>query len=98
MAPTKDKAAKFTKAHPVLAYVARVGKEVYWHPKNPLRSLLAKSGNSGKYTLEMHRWMIESKEGPRQTPRQWPLRVLRFKTGKIDTGWKVLPASDWNAE
>jgi hypothetical protein len=98
MKPTKEKAEKFVKAHPVLAYVARVGKEVYWHPKNPLRPLLGKSGNSGKYTLTVYRWIIESKEGPRAVPREWPLRVLRFKTSKIDTGWKVLPASDWNAE
>ncbi len=98
LGPTKDKAAKFNKGHPVLAYVARVDKELYWHPKNPVRALLAKAGGSGKYTLELHKWKIESKEGPRKTARQWPLRVLRFKSGKIDTGWKVLPASDWNAE
>ncbi|MHB8874301.1 MAG: hypothetical protein ACYC8T_11490 [Myxococcaceae bacterium] len=98
MAPTKDKAAKLMKAHPVLAYLARVGKEVYWHPKNPIRGLLAKAGNSGRYQVEVHRWKILSKEGPRQSPREWPLRIVRFKAGKLDTGWKVLPASDWNAE
>jgi hypothetical protein len=98
MAPTKEKAAKLIKAHPVLAYFARVGKEVYWHPKNPVRGLLAKVGTTGRYSLEVHRWKIETKEGPRQAPREWPLRIVRFKTTKLDTGWKILPASDWNAE
>jgi hypothetical protein len=96
--PTLEKAQAFLKAAPVLAYSCRVGKEVYWHPKNPMRAVLAKAGNSGKYTLELRRWTVVSKEGPNKTPREWPLRVLRFKGGKIDTGWKVLPASDWNAE
>ena len=96
--PTREKAAAFLKAHPVLAYAMRVGKEVYWHPKNPMRPLLAKAGTSGKYTLEIHRWTVLSIEGPAKTPREWPLRVVRFKSGKIDTGWKILPASDWNAE
>ncbi|MBI3184139.1 MAG: hypothetical protein HYZ28_18555 [Myxococcales bacterium] len=95
MAPTRDKAAELVKANPVLAYVARVGKEVYWHPKNPMRAVLAKAGKSGRYSVEVHRWIIESREGPRQSARKWPLRVLRFKAGKVDTGWKVLPASDW---
>lgn len=98
MNPTKERAARFDKTYPVLAYVARVKKEVYWHPKNPLRPLLAKAGNSGKYQLEVHRWVIETKEGPRQSPRKWPLRILRFKAGKVDTGWKILPASDWSVD
>lgn len=96
--PTREKAAAFLKAHPVLAYAMRVGREVYWHPKNPMRPLLAKAGTSGKYTLEIHRWTVLSVEGPAKTPREWPLRVVRFKAGKLDTGWKILPASDWNAE
>lgn len=96
--PTLEKAQAFLKSAPVLAYTCRVGKEVYWHPKNPMRAVLAKAGNSGKYSLEMRRWTVVSREGPNKTPREWPLRVLRFKTNKVDTGWKVLPASDWNAE
>lgn len=97
--PTTEKALAFQKAHPVLAYVTRVGKEVYWHPKNPMRPLLAKAQpQGGKYTLDMYRWTVLTKEGPAKTPREWPLRVLRFKAGKLDTGWKILPASDWNAE
>jgi hypothetical protein len=63
-----------------------------------MRPLLAKSGKSGKFTLELYKFLVVTKEGPRQTPREWPLRVLRFKTAKIDTGFKILPASDWNAE
>ncbi|MBL8955470.1 MAG: hypothetical protein JNK82_32145 [Myxococcaceae bacterium] len=96
--PTLEKAQAFLKSAPVLAYTCRVGKEVYWHPKNPMRAVLAKAGNSGRYSIEMYRWTVMSKEGPNKTPREWPLRVLRFKGGKVDTGWKVLPASDWNAE
>ena len=38
LAPTREKAAALLKAHPVLAYALRVGKEVYWHPKNPMRA------------------------------------------------------------
>ena len=98
LAPTKAKAAAFQKAHAVLSYVLRVGKEVYWHPKNPMRAVLAKAGTQGKYSIEVHRWMIQTTEGPAKTPREWPLRVMRFKSAKLDTGWKVIPASDWNAE
>ncbi|HEY8208497.1 MAG TPA: hypothetical protein VIG99_13495 [Myxococcaceae bacterium] len=96
--PTREKAQALLKASPVLAYIARVDKDVYWHPKNPIRALLASAGGTGNYMLQLHIFNIETKEGPRQVPRQWPLRVLRFRAGKLDTGWKVLPASDWNAE
>ena len=42
---------------------------------------------------------IESLEGPRKEVRRWPLRVLRFTTSRgLDTGWKILPASDWNGD
>jgi hypothetical protein len=98
MAPTREKAAKFVKTFPTLAYVTRVGKEVYFHPKNPMRPVLAKAGKTGQFNLELYTFTVVSKEGPRQQPREWPLRVLRFKTPKIDTGWRILPASDWNAE
>jgi hypothetical protein len=98
LGPTREKAAAFTKAHPVLSYVMRVGKEVYWHPKNPMRAVVSKAGNNGKYTIDVHRWVVLSKEGPAKQAREWPIRVVRFRAGKVDTGWKVLPASDWNAE
>ncbi len=98
LAPTRDKVAAFEKSHPVLAYALRVGSEVYWHPKNPMRAVVARAGTQGRYTIEVHRWKVMSYEGAAKTPREWPLRVLRFRAGKVDTGWKVLPASDWNAE
>lgn len=98
LAPTREKAAAFQKGHPVLAYALRVGHEVYWHPKNPMRAVLSRAGNQGRYSIELHRWRMTSTEGPAKTPREWQLRVLRFKSAKVDTGWKVLPASDWNAE
>ncbi len=99
LGPTREKAQAFEKAHKVLAHNAlRVGHEVYFHPKNPMRAVLAKAGNTGKYSIEMHRWYVVSKEGAAKTERKWPIRVMRFKTAKVDTGWKVIPASDWNAE
>jgi len=97
--PTKERASRFFRTLPVLAYVARVSKSVYWHPKNPVRPLLAQAGTDGTYTLEVHRMTIESLEGPRKEVRRWPLRILRLTTSKgLDTGWKILPASDWNGD
>ena len=99
LAPTKDRASRFFRTLPVLAYVARVSKSVYWHPKNPIRPLLTQAGSDGTYSLEVHRMTIESLEGPRKEVRRWPLRVLRFTTSRgLDTGWKILPASDWNGD
>jgi hypothetical protein len=99
LAPTKERASRFVRTLPVLAYVARVSKPVYWHPKNPIRPLLAQAGSDGTYSLEVYRLTIESLEGPRKEVRRWPLRVLRFTTSRgLDTGWKILPASDWNGD
>lgn len=99
LAPTRERASRFVRTLPVLAYIARVSKPVYWHPKNPLRPLLAQAGTDGTYTLEVHRMTIESLEGPRKEVRRWPLRVLRFTTSRgLDTRWKILPASDWNGD
>jgi len=98
MKPTQDKAAQCEKAFPVLAYVLRMNKEIYWQPLNPMRKILAQAGGAGSYTVEVHRFVIESRESANPTPRQWPLRVVRFRTDKIDTGWKILPASDWSIE
>jgi hypothetical protein len=98
MGPTQAKADRFKKTYPVLAYVARVGKTLYWHPQNPIRPLLVKTGGKGPYELEVHRYVIESVEGASKSVRHWPLRVLRLTAGDLDTGWKVLPASDWNAD
>ncbi len=98
MKPTKDSASRFLKAHPHLAYALRVGKEVYWHPKNAMRPVLRKAGTKGKYKIEIHRYEVQSFEGPRKVPRLWGLKVVRFETDSLDTEWKVLPASDWSAE
>ena len=98
LAPTHARAKAFVDKFPWLAFVARVGKEVYWHPKNPMRPVLEQAGTKGGFTLEFHLFKIETKEGPRQVPRVWPLRVLRLRTDALDTGWKILPASDWNAD
>lgn len=98
LAPTRERVTAFQKHHAVLSYALRTGKEVYWHPKNPMRAVLSRAGTQGKYSVEVHRWMIETVEGPAKTPRSWPLRVIRFKSAKVDTGWKIMPASDWNAE
>ena len=99
LAPTNERASAFNRALPVLAYIARVSKPVYWHPKNPVRPLLQQAGAEGTYSLEVHRMTIESLEGPRKEVRRWPLRILRFTTSRgLDTGWKILPASDWNGD
>jgi hypothetical protein len=97
MAPTRERAKAFQKAHPVFAYVARVGKDVFWHPSNPWRAVLDEMGNSGKYRLELHVFRIKESE-PGRKPRIWPLRVLRIQTKTYDSGWKILPASDWDPE
>lgn len=97
-APTKARAAAFLKSHPVFAKVARVDKEVYWHPKNPVRKLLAEGGGKGRYQLDFIRFRIETLEGRDKKSRKWPLRMVRLRTDKLDTGWKVLAAADWNAE
>jgi hypothetical protein len=99
LAPARAQEARLLKQHPVLAYALRVAKkEAFWHPKNAMRNVLAKADGVGQYSLEVHRWMVLSREGPGKTPRRGPLRVLRFKTEKLDTGYKVLPATDWRGE
>jgi hypothetical protein len=99
LAPTRERASRFNRTLPVFAYIARVSKPVYWHPKNPIRPLLAQAVIDGTYTLQVHRMTIEILEGPRKEVRRWPLRVLRFTTSRgLDTGWKILPASDWNGD
>ena len=88
LAPTRESAMRFFRTLPLLSYIARVSKPVYWHPKNPIRPLLARAGTDGTYTLEVYRMEIESLDGPRKEVRRWPLRVLRFTTSKgLDTGW-----------
>jgi hypothetical protein len=99
LAPTRQRTEAFRKTLPLLAYVARVDREVYWHPKNPVRPLLQQAGSDGTYTLDVYHFTVETTEGPRKETRKWPLRVVRFTTsGGLDTGWKVLPASDWSPD
>lgn len=96
MAPTKAEAERFKKAFPVFSYMARVDKEVYWNPKNPWRKLIEKLGKTGSYSIDYHRFNI--RETDHGKTRVWPLRVLRVKTRSFDSGWKILPASDWDPE
>lgn len=95
MAPTQASADRLKAAHPLIASVLRVGQPVFFHPKNPARPLLT---GSGAYALDVRGYEIESKEGPRKVARRWKLAVVRFTSATVDTGWKVLPAADWNAE
>ncbi len=94
LGPTKLQAEKFTKSYPVFSYVARVGKDVYWHPENPWRKEVKKLGKDGSYKVEMHKFNIEENNAGKK--RVWPLRVLRVTTKTYDSGWKILPASDWD--
>ncbi len=99
LAPTKERTENFKKTLPLLAYVARVGRDVYWHPKNPVRPLLQQAGTDGSYTLDVYHFTVETTDGPRKQARQWPLRIVRMTTtAGLDTGWKVLPASDWSPD
>jgi hypothetical protein len=95
LGPTRDEALKFQDGYPLFAYVSRIDKDVFWHPDNPWRKETKKLGKEGDYRLEMHRFMIEEKENGKQS-RLWPLRVIRVKTKAYDSGWKILPASDWD--
>jgi hypothetical protein len=95
LGPTREQSVKFRAEFPLFAYIARVGKDVFWHPENPWRREVKKLGKEGNYTLEVHRFVIEEKEAGKPS-REWPLRVLRIKTKAYDSGWKILPASDWD--
>jgi hypothetical protein len=97
MGPTRERAKAFKKKFPVFSYVARVDKDVFWHPSNPWRAIVKEIGDSGKYRLELHIFRIKETE-PGRKPRVWPLRVLRIQTKTYDSGWKILPASDWDPE
>lgn len=96
LSPTRVRTRDFAKTHPVFAYLARVDKPVYWHPNNPFRKLLASCGAAGDYQLELDLFSVETTRGA--SVRRWPLRVVRFQANGQDTGLRILPASDWNAE
>lgn len=90
----KDLMTKF----PVFADVIRADRMLYWHPKNPARDLIAAGDKTGQYKLEYVAFTVESKDSPKDKPRQWPLRIVRFKSDATSSGWKVLPASSWDPE
>ncbi|MFZ9886569.1 MAG: hypothetical protein ACO3JL_03610 [Myxococcota bacterium] len=96
MRPTQTASQDFKSKYPVFAYCARAGKEVYWHPANPWRHVVRQLKPEDDYRLELHRFTIE--EGSASSKRAWPLRVLRITSGAYDSGWKILPASDWNPD
>lgn len=95
LGPTREAALKLQDDFPLFSYVARVDKDVFWHPENPWRREAKKLGKEGNYKLELHRFMVEEREQGKQS-RLWPLRVLRVTSAKYDSGWKILPASDWD--
>ncbi|MBM4283252.1 MAG: hypothetical protein FJ137_21735 [Deltaproteobacteria bacterium] len=95
MEPTKSQAQKFIDAYPTFAYVARVGRPVFWHPDNPFLKEVKKLPKGGHYHLEVHRFQIEETDNSKSS-RVWPLRVLRLTSTGYDSGWKILPASDWD--
>jgi hypothetical protein len=95
LGPTRDAALAFQDRFPLFSYVARIDKDLFWHPENPWRKEVKRLGKDGNYKLEMHRFTIEEKE-PGKPARLWPLRVLRVQTNSYDSGWKILPASDWD--
>lgn len=95
LGPTRDQAVKFQDDYPLFSYIARIDKDVFWHPENPWRKEVKKLGKEGNYKLELHRFTIEEKENGKPS-RLWPLRVLRVRTKAYDSGWKILPASDWD--
>jgi hypothetical protein len=93
--PTRVQAQKFVEEYPLFAYCARVGKDVFWHPDNPWLKEIKKLPKDGKYRLELHRFVVEEKDGGK-VARSWPLRVLRLTATGYDSQWKILPASDWD--
>lgn len=98
MAATHDAAKRFQAKFPVFSYCARVGKDVCWHPSNPWRSVvMPQLGEDGDYHLELQLFHIEETVKG-QAPGVWPLRVLRIQAKKWDSGWRILPGSDWDAE
>lgn len=97
MAPAAAIMKKLDDKYPYMGYIARIDKDLYWHPKNPIRPLIESTKKKGKYDLEVHRFNIESKDG--RKVRKWPLKILRLKVDDgFDTGWKILPAADWNPD
>jgi hypothetical protein len=97
MKPTQESADRLTSALPLMASFLYVGSAVYWNPKSASRVTLASAG-PGKYALDIRAFDVETTEGPRKVPRRFPLKMVHFKAPNVDTGWRVLPAADWNAD
>ena len=98
LAATKRQAAGLQRRFPVFAYIARVDKDVFWHPRNPWRRVLKALAKQGTARIELHLYRIAERT-PGRPPRVWPLRVLRIQDDHgYDSGYRVLPASDWDPE
>jgi hypothetical protein len=97
MKPTQESAERLTSALPVMASFLYVGSAVYWNAKSASRTTLTSAG-AGKYVLDIRAFDIETTEGPRKVLRRFPLKLVHFKAPNVDTGWRVLPAADWNAD
>jgi hypothetical protein len=98
LAATRDDAKKLATEFPVVGYVLRADKDVFWHPDNPMRRILRDVEPTGRYAIELHLFRVEERDGEKP-PRVWPLRVMRMTTTNgLDTGFKVLPASHWDPE
>jgi hypothetical protein len=97
MGQTKLQRQALAKKFPVIADVIRYDRPVYWHPRNPTRVLLKESAKTGTYHLDYVAFTVSSHDSSGKAVR-WPLRIVRFKIAGGDTGWKVLPASEWDPE
>jgi hypothetical protein len=95
---TKQLRKDLVTKYPVFSDVIRADRTLYWHPKNPARLILQKAQKSGQYKVEYIAFTVESKDTAKDKAHTWPLRIVRIKTEGNDTGWKVLPASDWDPE
>ena len=84
----------YTRKMLALLRYRRIPYAITWGDPN---AVLDEMGKSGKYRLELHIFRIKE-TNPGQKARIWPLRVLRIKTKTYDSGWKILPASDWDPE
>ncbi len=95
---TRQARQAMLKKFPVFSDVIRVDRPLYWHPKNPMRPLIKQAGKKGTYHVDYISFSVQSQDDPKAAPRTWPLRIVRFKANDVDTGWKVLPASEWDPE
>jgi len=95
MDKTKNERKDLARKNPVFADIVRVDRPLFFHPGNPTRKWL--EGKTGPCHLEYVAFSVKSKDSDGK-PHTWPLRLVRFKYGEVDSGWKVLPASTWDPE